>query len=108
LGLIGVPGTAGFVSKWYLIVASLELGLWWLAFLIVASSLISLVYVGRVIETAWFREPGKALAEVREAPLEMLGPIWILAFASVYFGIDTDLTAGLAAKAAATLLAGLQ
>ena len=108
LGLIGVPGTAGFVSKWYLIVASLELGLWWLAFLIVASSLISLVYVGRVIETAWFREPGKALAEVREAPLEMLAPIWILAFASVYFGIDTDLTAGLAAKAAATLLAGLQ
>jgi multicomponent Na+:H+ antiporter subunit D len=108
LGLIGVPGTAGFVSKWYLIVASFELGLWWLAFLIVASSLIALVYIGRVVEAVWFREPGKGLSEVKEAPLEMLGPIWILAFASVYFGIDTDLTAGLAAKAAATLLAGLR
>jgi multicomponent Na+:H+ antiporter subunit D len=108
LGLIGVPGTAGFVSKWYLIVASFELGLWWLAFLVVASSLIALVYIGRVVEAVWFREPGKGLSEVKEAPLEMLGPIWILAFASVYFGIDTDLTAGLAAKAAATLLAGLR
>jgi multicomponent Na+:H+ antiporter subunit D len=108
LGLIGVPGTVGFVSKWYLIVGALERGWWWLAFLIVASSLISLVYIGRVIEAAWFREPGKTLADVREAPLEMLAPICILAFASIYFGIDTDLTAGLAAKAAATLLAGLR
>jgi multicomponent Na+:H+ antiporter subunit D len=108
LGLIGIPGTAGFVSKWYLIVAALELGWWWLAFLIVASSLISLVYIGRVVEAAWFREPGRALAEVREAPLEMLAPIWLLAAASVYFGIDTEFTAGLAAKAATTLLAGLR
>jgi multicomponent Na+:H+ antiporter subunit D len=108
LGLIGVPGTVGFVSKWYLIVGALERGWWWLAFLIVASSLISLVYIGRVIEAAWFREPAKTLADVREAPLEMLAPICILAFASIYFGIDTDLTAGLAAKAAATLLAGLR
>jgi multicomponent Na+:H+ antiporter subunit D len=108
LGLIGLPGTAGFVSKWYLIVGALERGWWWLAFLIVASSLIALVYVGRVIEAAWLREPGKGLSEVKEAPLEMLAPICILAFASVYFGIDTGLTAGLAAKAAATLLAGLR
>ena len=108
LGLIGVPGTAGFVSKWYLIVAALEVGWWWLAFLIVASSLIALVYVGRVVEAAWFREPTKALAGVKEAPLEMLAPIWIMAFASLYFGIDTEFTAGLAGKAAATLLAGLR
>lgn len=108
LGLIGVPGTAGFVSKWYLIVAALEVGWWWLAFLIVASSLIALVYVGRVVEAAWFREPTKALAGAKEAPLEMLAPIWIMAFASVYFGIDTEFTAGLAGKAAATLLAGLR
>ncbi|MGZ8154540.1 MAG: monovalent cation/H+ antiporter subunit D family protein, partial [Burkholderiales bacterium] len=37
LSLIGVPGTAGFVSKWYLVLAALEQGAWWLATLIVAS-----------------------------------------------------------------------
>jgi len=31
LSLVGVPGTAGFVSKWYLIVAAIDLGWWWLA-----------------------------------------------------------------------------
>ena len=36
LSLIGVPGTAGFVSKWYLILAALEKGQWWLVALIVA------------------------------------------------------------------------
>ena len=37
---------------------------WWpLVFLIVASSLIALVYIGRVVEVAWFREPSAAGAE---------------------------------------------
>jgi multicomponent Na+:H+ antiporter subunit D len=108
LGLIGVPGTAGFVSKWYLILGAFDEGWWWLAALIVASSLISIVYVGRVIETAWFREPGEAVAATREAPPEMLAPIWIMAIATVYFGVDTDLTAGLAGTAAIELLEGLR
>ena len=35
LSLVGIPGTAGFVSKWYLVVAALDIGWWWLAALIV-------------------------------------------------------------------------
>ena len=108
LSLIGIPGTAGFISKWYLIVAALELGWWWLAALIVLSTLLTLVYVGRVVEAAYFREPGKALADVTEAPAEMLIPTWILAGATVYFGIDTDLTAGLAERAALVLMGGIR
>lgn len=107
-GLIGVPGTAGFVSKWYLIIASLEKGWWWLAFLIVASSLIAVVYVGRVIEAAWFREPSEALKDVKDPPFEMIAPILIMVFGIVYFGIDADLTAGLANQAVGTLLENLR
>ena len=107
-GLIGVPGTAGFVSKWYLIIASFDRGWWWLAFLIVASSVIAVVYVGRVVEVAWFREPNEALKDVKDPPLEILAPILIMVFAIVYFGIDADLTAGLASEAAEALLAGLR
>ena len=59
LSLIGVPGTAGFVSKWYLILAALEQGQWWLVFLIVASSLLAVAYVWRFVEAAYFREPRK-------------------------------------------------
>jgi len=108
LGLVGLPGTAGFISKWYLILAAIELGWWWLAALIVVSSLITIVYVGRVVEAAYFRTPSKALAEVREAPLELLLPTWVLAGATVWFGIDTTLTAGLARQAADVLVGGLR
>jgi multicomponent Na+:H+ antiporter subunit D len=108
LGLIGVPGTAGFVSKWYLILGSFDQDRWWLAFLIVASSLISIVYIGRVVEAAWFREPGGAVAVAKEAPAEMLAPMWIMVIATIYFGIDTELTAGIAGTAAVLLLEGLR
>ncbi|MBZ0227389.1 MAG: monovalent cation/H+ antiporter subunit D family protein [Bauldia sp.] len=108
LSLVGVPGTAGFVSKWYLILASFEKGWWWLAFLIVASSLLTVVYVGRVIEAAWFREPAKDIAAVTDPGGEMLVPIWLLAGATVLFGIDAELTAGVAGHAAQVLLGGLR
>ena len=57
LSLIGVPGTVGFVSKWYLALGAFEAGLWWLAFLIVISSALAVVYLGRIVEVAWFRPP---------------------------------------------------
>jgi len=108
LSLVGLPGTAGFVSKWYLVVAALDLGWWWLALLIVLGSMITIAYVGRVVEAAYFRAPAEALAGVREAPLQMLVPTWLLAAATVWFGIDTRLTAGLAERAATMLVGGLR
>ncbi|MEC9369643.1 MAG: monovalent cation/H+ antiporter subunit D family protein [Pseudomonadota bacterium] len=108
LSIIGAPGTVGFISKWYLAAGSLELGLWWLAFLIVISSLISVVYIGRVVEAAWFREPSAAARKAKEPPLSMMGPMLLLVASTIYFGIDTQLTAGIAARAADILLMGLK
>jgi multicomponent Na+:H+ antiporter subunit D len=107
-GLVGTPGTVGFISKWYLAVGALDKGWWVLVFLIVASSLIALVYVGRVLEVAWLREPSKATADARDPPPSMLLPLVVLAGATIYFGIDTEWTAGIAARAAEVLLGGLR
>ena len=104
LALIGVPGTSGFVSKYYLILGSLEAGYGWLAILIVASSVIAVLYVGRIVEVIWFREPALAARESREAPLEMLAPMLVLAGATIWFGLDAEWPAGLAASAANALL----
>ncbi|MDX1513575.1 MAG: monovalent cation/H+ antiporter subunit D family protein [Gammaproteobacteria bacterium] len=106
LSLIGVPLTAGFISKWFLVTAALERGWWLLALIIVASSLIAFAYVWRVVEVAYFRAPrdGSVQAAAVEAPLGMLVPLWALVAASVYFGIDTSLTAGVAERAAEMLL----
>jgi multicomponent Na+:H+ antiporter subunit D len=107
LGIVGTPGTAGFISKWYLAIGALDRGWWILVLLLVASSLISVLYIGRVIEMAWFRPPAAALAQAKDPPLSMLAPMLLLAAATVYFGIDTRLTAGIAAEAARFLLGGL-
>ncbi len=107
-GLVGTPGTVGFISKWYLAVGALDNGWWALVFLIVASSLIALVYVGRVLEVAWLREPSKEIADASDPPPSMLLPIVALAAATIYFGIDTEWTAGIAATVAEVLLGGLR
>ncbi len=112
LSLIGVPLTIGFVSKWQLLAAAFEGDRAWAAFLVVGSSLIAVVYMGRIIELMVLRKPpaygplsdtGRGGA-VKEAPLSILLPMWLLVIANVYFGIRTDLTAGIAGRAADALL----
>jgi multicomponent Na+:H+ antiporter subunit D len=104
LGLVGVPATSGFVSKWYLIQAALEADLWPVALLVLLGSLLALVYVGRVIEAAYFRSPAPEAPAGREAPWQMLLPTWVLIAASIYFGLHTEITVGVAERAAQTLL----
>lgn len=102
LSLIGVPLTVGFISKWYLVLAALEQGWWWLVLAILTSSLMSVVYVWRIVEVAYF-QPSESRDRTQEVPLGLLVPTWALVIANVYFGIDTRLTLGLAEQAARSL-----
>lgn len=104
LSIVGVPGTVGFISKWYLAVGAFEKEMWWLVFLLVASSLLSMIYIGRVVEVAWFREPTSQGLAAREPPMSMLVPILVLSLATVYFGIDTNGTVAVASQASELLL----
>ena len=101
LSLIGVPLTVGFISKWYLVQAALEQGLWIIAAIVLAGSLLALVYIWRVVEVAYFRAVPPGMA-VREAPLMLLVPTWALVLASFWFGIDAGTTADVAIRAAET------
>ncbi len=103
LSLVGVPLTAGFVSKWYLIVGALEKGWWPVAVLVLVTSLLAVIYIWRVVEVAYFK-PAPERGGVREAPLALLVPTWALALANLYFGLDTSLNAGVARLAAQGLL----
>jgi len=104
LSLIGVPGTAGFISKWYLISAALEMQTGGIALvaLILISSLMAVVYVWRIVEVAYF---GKA-AEVHDkpAPPALVVTLWVVAIANIVFGIYPDLPLSLSAAAADILL----
>ena len=103
LSLVGVPLTVGFISKWYLVQAALERGLWPIAVVVLIGSLLAATYVWKVIEVAYFRAPPSGQGG-GEAPLSLLVPTWVLVMATFYFGIDAKLTAGVAVHAAELLL----
>ncbi|TVQ55072.1 MAG: monovalent cation/H+ antiporter subunit D family protein [Rhodobacteraceae bacterium] len=57
LGMIGVPPTAGFVTKWYLAIGALEAdGAWVVAVLLISSGL-NAAYFLPIVGAAWFRPP---------------------------------------------------
>lgn len=108
LGIIGVPGTAGFISKWYLAIGAVEGGQWPVVFLIMASSLIALIYIGKVVEVAYFRDLDPRCDKASDPPASMMVPLLVLTAMIVFFGLDTTWSADIAERAARGLLTGLK
>ncbi len=104
LSLIGVPLTAGFISKLQLGYALFEQGWWWAVLLVVFSSFLAVFYIGRVLQAVFFQPPANPSKLRKEAPLLLLVPLWTLALANLYFGIDASFPAGLARDGAVAAL----
>ncbi len=105
LSLVGVPGTAGFISKWLLIDAALGKGFlsMMLVFIIIISSLMALAYVSRIIETLYFK-PAVVEQAPGEAPLQILLVTWLVAAANIIFGLFPAFPLALSSSAAEWLL----
>lgn len=107
LSLIGVPFTAGFISKFYLIQAALAVGWWWAVAAIVAASVLAVFYVYRILSVMWVQPPPERRdANIRPVPLMILVPLWILVFANIYYGIDASFMVDLAGAAAQAAIDG--
>ena len=98
--MIGLPPFAGFFSKWYLILGSVEESNWVFVTVILISSLLSAVYFFRLIERIYLRSPSpdsKSPDEAggpdapeggrEEVSGSMLGPTLILASALLVLGL---------------------
>lgn len=108
LSLIGVPGTAGFISKWYLIVAALEFE--YFGFLLVAaiviSSLIAVAYLWHFVEGAYYGKPPEGDVTPMEVSLPLRCLIWVAALSNLFFGLFPQLPLALARSGTSTLLQG--
>jgi NADH-quinone oxidoreductase subunit N len=60
LSLAGIPVTAGFIGKFYMITAGVDAGVWWLVLVLVANSVVSLYYYLRLIVTLFGEETAPA------------------------------------------------
>ena len=106
LSLIGIPGTAGFVSKWYLISAAMEFGAAGLPLvaIILVSSLMAVVYIWRIVEAACFAKPATEPTPDAGVSPALVAVLWLTATANIVFGLAPALPLELSATAADILL----
>lgn len=83
LGLIGLPGLCGFVSKFALARGAIEAGAYVHLAVLVGASVVTGAYLLPILATAYL---GKAASEGREAPRAMLLPTLVTATLVVVFG----------------------
>jgi len=92
LSMIGVPPVAGFVTKWYLYLGSLEAGQIGIILVFIASTMLNIGYFAPVVYRAFFATPmaGASGEGLREAPLIMVIPLCCSALISILIGIYPD------------------
>ena len=85
LSIIGLPPTGGFLSKWYLVLGSLEAHQIAVLVVLLTSSLLNAAYFMPVVYKAFFSTPQESMFEdkVHEAPIFCLVPLMITAVVSV-------------------------
>ncbi len=103
LSLVGIPGTAGFISKWYMFMAIIEEGRYFVVSIFVISSLLALIYIWKIIDAAFFGENTNDLSNIKDPPFMMAAIIIIMAAMNIYTGFDTSYTLDFAQNAAQTL-----
>jgi len=107
LSLIGVPLTSGFMSKWYLIKASLEAGYWIFVSIVVISSVMAIIYIGRIIEIAYFKPKAAQTATAdpdKKRPYLLFLSLVVISLINIYFGMETSLNVGTASQIANELI----
>ncbi len=84
LSIIGLPPTGGFISKWYLVLGTLEGDQMIMLFVLLTSSLLNAAYFMPIFYKAFFCTPEEAMFErkVDEAPLMCVIPLVITALIS--------------------------
>lgn len=99
ISMIGLPPTAGFFSKWYLALGSIEQSNWIFLAVLLISSLMNAVYFFRILEKMYLKPrsaadrsddgsvPSTGLRSRNEAPGSMLVPTLVFAAGVLVLGI---------------------
>jgi len=99
LSMIGLPPTAGFVSKWFILSGAVTSGQWPAVGVIVASTLLNAGYFLPIVWRAFFR-PAAAGASHGEAPLPMVAALVVTAALTIAMFFYADVPLALARQVA--------
>ena len=105
LGLGGVPGTNGFISKYHLFSAAFGSGLAWLGIMGVLNSALSMAYYIRIMQVL-LGSPAEGF-KAHEAPIPMVAVTLVMAAIIVFLGLWPAPIISFATDASEALVNGL-
>jgi multicomponent Na+:H+ antiporter subunit D len=85
LSMIGVPPTAGFVSKWYILAGAFEANNLVAVFTIIASTVLNAAYFLPILYMVWFEREKEGGKEHGEAPLLAVFALGLTALLTLAF-----------------------
>jgi NADH-quinone oxidoreductase subunit N len=85
LSLAGIPATAGFIGKFYVIKAGVDSGQWWALGAVVIGSAIGLYYYLRVLVTSCLQAPGMQQYDAELDWGQQTGGLMVLAMTFLVF-----------------------
>ena len=85
LSMIGVPPTAGFVSKWYILAGAFEADNYFALFTIIASTVLNAAYFLPIIYAVWFVKESDGGPDHGEAPWPAVLALSITAALTILF-----------------------
>jgi len=104
-GLIGVPLTAGFVSKWYLISALVQSKYWIITIVVLITSFMTIFYVWKMVEQMY--KDSEDSQVIDRLSNHQLAGIYVLTFLTIYLGVETTFTIGIAQSIAYDIIYGV-
>jgi NADH-quinone oxidoreductase subunit N len=102
LSLGGLPPTAGFIGKYYIFIAAVSAGHYWLAIIGVLTSVVSVFFYLRVVVSMYMAEPSNAPVPARVTGTGMAA-LAIAVVAIIYLGILPTRVIDLAGASIATI-----
>ena len=87
LSLAGIPITAGFIGKFYVIAAGIDAHLWWLIGAVVVGSAIGLYYYLRVVVTMFMQDPERLKFDAPIDWAQQVGGVMVLLLTMLMFGL---------------------
>ena len=107
LSMIGVPPSAGFASKWYLVLGTIESDMVPILFVLLTSTILNAIYFVPIVYRAFFKPPAEethhgagdkdghgdehAAHEVKEVSPFIVAPLMVTAVVSLILGIFPDI-----------------
>jgi NADH-quinone oxidoreductase subunit N len=98
--LAGIPPLAGFFAKWYVFLAAIQGGFYWLSVIGVLMSVVSTFYYLRIVKVIYFDEPVAAFSPVNR---EVTGVLVIASLAVLLFWVYPSPIVNAATAAARSL-----